>query len=142
MHDLPILWALASRFPALFTGSFLHQSALGASSAGRYDLAQRLYQAAAEHYREDLQVEAMARLRTHQLITRARSGSERTEANVALEIERRLRRLDTIESLVSPYALIPAHALLAAWRAPSGVPVTRAPRRSTAPPALVVEPHR
>jgi hypothetical protein len=108
MLDHPFVWRLASRLPMFFSGTFLHRRALAASAAGRYADAERLYEAAANRYREDLCVEPMARLRAHQLISRVRSVKGNPGAVAILEVENRLRRLETIESLEAPHLLVPS----------------------------------
>jgi hypothetical protein len=99
MLDPSVLWHLASRLPAAFSGAFLHRSALSASAVGRFALAQRLYEAAAERYRQDLAVEALARLRTHQMITRVRSGTAHTNQELALEIVGRSEAAPVLSAL-------------------------------------------
>ena len=65
---------IASCMPSLFSGPALHRAALGATHRGAHALAERLFERAAERYREDLAIEPLARLRVHQLIARVRSG--------------------------------------------------------------------
>ena len=112
MLDNPILWSLALRIPALFTGRSLHHAALHASAAGAWGTAEGLFERAAAHYRMDLAVESLARLRIHQLVTRARAaGNSAREADLLLESAQRLARLDCIESFDPPFELIPARDL-------------------------------
>jgi hypothetical protein len=124
--DAPFIWQLAVRLPSLFTGHALHRAALHASAAGAHPAAAALFERAAAHYRMDLEVEPLARLRVHQLIDRARaSGNPCRDEAAVLEIEQRLTRLERIESLSAPFELVPARRLLATWtrdphRAPSG----------------------
>jgi len=108
----PFVWMLMMRFPGLFPGYALHYAALHASAAGRWDAAEGLFERAAAHYRMDLGVEALARLRIHQLVTRARAaGNSAREADLLLESAQRLARLDRIESFDPPFELIPARDL-------------------------------
>ena len=114
MLDAPLIWSLAIRIPALFTGGILHRAALHATAARAYPAAEALFERAAGHYRMDLEVEALARLRVHQLIARLRAGG--APERVALlrrDIEQRLARLEYIESLDPPFTRVPASRLLA-----------------------------
>jgi hypothetical protein len=114
--DSPWLLNVASRVPMLFGGAWLHRSALAATHAESFELAERLFEAAASLYREDLEVEALARLRTQQAIARYRAGRFGAEADVArLEIERRLARWGAIESLSPPFEIVPTHYVSASW---------------------------
>jgi hypothetical protein len=116
MLDSKALWIVASRLPSLFGGSRLHRMALAANHAEAFGLAERLFEGAAAYYREDLEVEALARLRTQQWIARHRAGACRPRSDaVALEIERRLERLSYIESMAPPFENVPAHRLQASW---------------------------
>jgi hypothetical protein len=111
--DHPLVWLLGVRLPGLFTGTALHRAALHAAAAGSARRADALFERAADHFRMDLEVEALARVRVHQLITRARATRGRPRAGaVRLEAEKRLARLRRIESLVPPFELIPACRLL------------------------------
>jgi hypothetical protein len=112
MLDNPIVWSLALRLPALFSGRTLHRTALHASRAGAWNTAEGLFERAAAHYRMELAVESLARLRIHQLVTRARAaGNSAREADLLLESAQRLARLDLIESFDPPFELIPARDL-------------------------------
>jgi hypothetical protein len=114
--DTPLIWQLAVRIPRLFSGRALHRAGLHATAAAAYPVAEALFERAATHYRVDLEVESLARLRVHQLIARARAaGVCGREQDLSLEVEQRLTRLDTIESLAAPFELVPARRLLAAW---------------------------
>ncbi|MEK7824035.1 MAG: hypothetical protein AAB290_03220 [Candidatus Eisenbacteria bacterium] len=114
MLDSPFIWLLAIRLPSLFTGRALHRAALHATAAGASPAAEALFERAAEHYRMELEVEALARLRVHQLIARVRASRDpRRDAAMCLEVEQRLTRLARIESLVAPFELVPASRLLA-----------------------------
>lgn len=126
MLDAPFVWSLALRLPALFPGRTLHHAALHAAGAGAWETAEGLYERAAAHYRMDLEVEALARLRIHQLVTRARAaGHPAREADLLLESAQRLARIDQIESFDPPFAMIPARDLFE----------TGVSRRASAPPA-------
>ncbi len=112
--------ALATISPRLFTGSRLHHAALGAMAEEDFDTARGLFACAAEHYRREVAVEALARLRVHELIGRVRSQEEPgRETEMCLEVERRLTLLDRIESLEAPFEMRPARTLLANWYAPA-----------------------
>lgn len=122
---------LAVRIPRVFSGASLHRLALEAMRAGELETADRAFEAAARHYRADLAVEPLARLRVHQLMARARALTESGDAaELMLEIEQRLSRLDSLESLTPPFELVEARSLLATYRRESdGVaapPVARA----------------
>ncbi|MGH7731804.1 MAG: hypothetical protein ACRENJ_11215, partial [Candidatus Eiseniibacteriota bacterium] len=95
-----------------FPGRTLHHAALRAAFAGDRGVAEALYERAAARYRRDLEVEALARLRVHQLVTRARAAGEPgREAELLLESAQRLARLDLIESFDPPFEMIPASGL-------------------------------
>ena len=133
MNDSPVLWMWASRMPWALPASLLHHWALAATHAERFDLALPLFESAALRYRESLSVEELARLRTHELICKYRSGAFRSEGDsVALEIERRLERLTTIEALDPPFARVSARQLLATWPASQPTPRPRPARTPTA----------
>lgn len=105
----------ATRLPGLFTGAQLHRAGLAAFHGADYMVSDLLMEHAAERYREDLEMEALARLRTHQMILHVFAGRLR-DSQSTLEVDRRLSRLDRIESLAPPFASIPAHELIARWR--------------------------
>lgn len=129
MLDVPVIWSIAIRFPGLFTGPALHHAALHASRSGAVAVAETLYESAAAQYRLDLEVEALARLRVHQLVTRARaSGDVGREAELLLEAAQRLARLECIESFDPPFAMIPAGALFETGHAPGADDAVPAPR--------------
>jgi hypothetical protein len=114
--DTPFIWLLAIRLPSFFTGRALHRAALHATAAGAYPSAAALFERAAEHYRMELEVEALARLRVHQLIARVRATRDpQGHAAMCLEVEQRIARLARIESLVAPFELVPASRLLGDW---------------------------
>lgn len=111
-----LLWPFAPHLPSVFSGSALHRGALLAMSRGELRTAHRLFETAAAHYRREIMVEALARLRVHQLIARVRAGATPgEERTLALEIERRLCLLDQIESLEFPFARVNARTLLGRW---------------------------
>lgn len=112
MLDAPLVWSLAVHVPALFPGRTLHHAGLHASNAGAWTTAERLYERAAARYRMNLEVEALARLRIHQLVTRAHAaGNAAKEAELLLEAAQRLARLEWIESYDPPFEMIPARDL-------------------------------
>jgi hypothetical protein len=112
MLDVPFVRSLAITFPGFFTARTLHHAALQAAFVGDGGTAEALYERAAARYRLDLEVEALARLRVHQLVTRARTAGEPgREAELLLESAQRLSRLDHIESFDPPFAMIPASGL-------------------------------
>jgi hypothetical protein len=114
MEGISLLWELAARVPAPLSGPALHRLGLSALYAGRHDAADRLFERAALRYREELSVEPLARLRVHQRIARLRAGG-RFDPERAVEIERQLYRLNSIEALEPPHTLIDAGRLLATW---------------------------
>ncbi len=110
----PRLWELACRSPWLFAGADLHRAGLHAYAEDRFEWAVRLFEAAALRYREELRTEPLARVRVHQLMARASAGGGRISP-LSLEVDRALTRLERIESPVFPFAMVPAHELLATW---------------------------
>lgn len=113
-------WAMALGFPRLLRSGALHRAGLEAASARDYELADRLFEAAALRYREELRVPALARLRVHQLMVRAEAGSA-FHHDAALEssgeIERRLLALERIEDLSPPFEEVSAAELFLRWSA-------------------------
>ncbi len=105
---------LAERSPWLFAGADLHRAGLEALATAEYDWAERLFEQAASRYRDELRTEPLARVRVHQLMARACAAGGRISP-LSLEVDRALARLDAIESPSHPFALVPAHALLANW---------------------------
>ena len=124
MHEL-----LAAFLPDDQAGARLHRAALEALHRGDPQKAQLLLERAAIRYRRAVLVEPLARARVHQLIARARSGADHAEA-LGLEISRCLCRLDLIESLEPPYALIPARELLSRWLTDDSSAATEGERRA------------
>jgi hypothetical protein len=103
----------------LFGGETLHRAGLHAFARGRYPLAQLLFEAALERYRSEVEVEQIARLRVHQLIARVRAGGAvPREVQLCLDVERRLCKLDRIQSLEPPFELVEAGSLLGTWFPP------------------------
>ena len=112
--DSPRLWALACRNPWLMSAEHLHLAGLHAMSAGEHETAFRLFEGAALRYRDELRTEPLARVRVHQLMASACAAGGRMSP-LSLEVDRALTRLDRIESPEPPFALVPAHVLLASW---------------------------
>ena len=125
MLPLPILRVASSLLPELASGCALHRRALAAHEAGAFADAERWFEVAAEVYRAELAVEPLARLRVHQLMSRARAGSSLAgEAAAMIEIVRSLNRLDRLESLDAPFLLADARTVLVQWiQRPEAVPV-------------------
>lgn len=107
MHEL-----LAAFLPDDEAGARYHRAALEALHRGDPRKAHALLERAAIRYRRGVLVEPLARARVHQLIARARAGTEDAEA-LGLEIARCLCRLSRIESLEPPFPVVDARALLA-----------------------------
>ena len=114
--DSPRAWAVACRHPWMFAGEDLHLAGLHALSAREHETAIRLFEGAAMRYREAVRTEALARVRVHQLMARACAAGGWISP-LSLEVDRALTRLEHIESPEPPFALVPAHALLASWLA-------------------------
>jgi len=116
--DTPIITWLAGRLPVAVPGSVFHRAALSAAHRRAYALADALFERAADRYRLDLEVEPLARLRVHQAIARLRaSGNPSRHPADCLDIEQRIARLNTIETLEPPFERVPANRLLATWNA-------------------------
>lgn len=131
------LWNLVSRLSLPLHGAAFHRLGLWALHAGSPVAADRILDRAACCYREELDVEALARVRVHQQIARLRSAGGRSP-DAMLDVERRLYRLATIESLEPPFAIVDAGRLLAAWANAS----TPNARRTAPTLALVASPTR
>jgi transposase InsO family protein len=114
---MPLVYQAASRLhPQVGHGRWFHLRGLQAFSDGDTVGADRWFELAALRYREELTVEALARVRVHQLMARARSAdSGAAESAAMIEIVRRLNRLDLLERLRSPYELADARVVLADW---------------------------
>lgn len=134
MPFITLLCRIAALVPLPLEGRTLHRLGLKSLYAGRGAEADALFERAAMRYRQEIEVEALARLRAHQGIARLRAGTAADPQQV-LEVERRLYRLRTIEALEPPFALIDAGRMLAAWsegaslRAPIELRVVPMPRR-------------
>jgi hypothetical protein len=100
----------------MFTGETLHLAGLHAFSAREYETAVVLFEGAAMRYREAVMTEALARVRVHQLMARACAAGGWISP-LSLEVDRALTRIERIESPGPPFALVPAHVLLASWLA-------------------------
>jgi hypothetical protein len=111
----PVLRRVAMALPWLFTGPVIHRAALLAAWSGTPLESERLFEAAVRCYRARLDLVPLARLRAHQAMVRARGASARGECAEALEVERRLSRLETIEAPWPPFELVSAASLLATW---------------------------
>ena len=98
----------------MFAGETLHLAGLHAFSAREHETAIRLFEGAALRYRETLDTEPLARVRVHQLMARACAAGGWISP-LSLEVDRALTRLERIESPEPPFALVPAHVLLASW---------------------------
>jgi hypothetical protein len=112
--ESPRAWALACQHPWMFSAEYLHLAGLHAFSAREYEIAVRLFEGAALRYRDGVRTEAIARVRVHQLMARA-CGAGGWISPLSLEVDRALTRLERIESPEPPFAMVPAHVLLASW---------------------------
>jgi len=116
---LPFVSDLAAHaLPSIASAGAFHHRALSAAARGDRAAAERWFALAIERYRRDLAVEALARLRVHELMVGARPGGGEppTEAaGVMVEIVRRLNRLDQLETLDFPHGLADARSVLAGW---------------------------
>jgi hypothetical protein len=119
---------LASRWlPALASGQACHRRALTAAARSDRAAAERWFGHAIARYRRDLAVEALARLRVHELMLGARPGGGEPATDAAglmVEIVRRLNRLDRLETLDFPHELADARSVLAGWVETHAVPGT------------------
>ncbi|MFM7230909.1 MAG: hypothetical protein ACKO3S_02885 [bacterium] len=123
MLPLPLYQVVSRLLPEQCSGRTLHRRALAAAAVGNHAEAERWFEVAATLYRGELAVEAMARLRVHQLMVRARAGGE-PAPEALLEIVRRLNRLDRLESFDAPHELTDARSVLSAWLGEGRVPVS------------------
>ena len=110
----PRVRALARRCPWAFTGEQLHRAGLHAFATGDHETAVPLFEHAALRYRRELCTEALARVRVHQLMSRACAAGGRVSL-LSLEVDRALARLERIEAPLPPFPLVPGHVLLASW---------------------------
>jgi hypothetical protein len=111
-----LILPLSRLLPPIFPGAYLHRLALVALARGEHDAAGGLLERAALRYRAEGRVEPLARLRVHELILGIRSGREPdADGRLALEVERRLCRLERIESLSEPFELTDSRRLLGVW---------------------------
>jgi hypothetical protein len=119
-----LVYQAASLLPARYCPArWLHRRGLDAYAAGEPAAAERWFEAAALRYREELEVEPLARVRVHQLMARARAAaSAGAESAAMMEIVRRLNRLDRLERLEAPHELADARVVLADWIEPGVVP--------------------
>ena len=116
MFPLFVYQAAFRLHPRLVSGALLHRRALDVSVSGPPEEAERWFEAAAAAYRDELAIEALARLRVHQLMTRVRARPASSVASSEmLEIVRRLNRLDHLERLEPPFELCDARRVLAEW---------------------------
>lgn len=102
-------------FAAFSRGARLHQAALQAMHERRWDDAETLFEMAAARYRREIEVQALARLRVHQMMARVFAAGDFVDTERCLEVERRLCQLERIESLSPPFELVDAHSMLARW---------------------------
>jgi hypothetical protein len=65
-----MFWSIAIHAHCLFGGATLHRAALFATHRGDHALAERLFERGGERYRDEIQVQPLARLRVHQEIAR------------------------------------------------------------------------
>ena len=122
MLDIPLIRVAVRLAPGRLPGGTLHRHALAAVAAGRDVDAEQMFEAAAASYRRELCIEPLARLRVHQLMARARAtGDPVREAEMMLEIVRKLNKLDRLESLQAPFELRDAREVLTDWLA--GAPI-------------------
>ena len=131
----PVLWLAGAAAPRLFPARLLHHAALWAAWEGAFPEAERLFEAAALCYRSELDVVALARLRAHQAMVRARtSGDDDRNSEQCLDVERRLCRLERIEAPWPPFLLVDATSLLASWheREPAFLNTPATPHESAA----------
>jgi hypothetical protein len=120
LDDL-VIRVVSRSAPGLVPGRAVHRLALSSAAAGRWDEAEWRFEAAASAYRSSLEVEALARLRVHQRMARARAAKDPVrEAEMMLEIVRGLNRLDRLETFEAPHELCDAREVLSRWLASSG----------------------
>ena len=110
----PVLRLVSSWIPEPRSGARLHRRALAVAERGRLAEADAGFEAAAEQYRREGEVAALARLRVHQLMVRA-STADGLDPDALPEIVRRLNPLDRLESLTAPFEPRDARAVLSDW---------------------------
>ncbi len=118
MLPLPRFWAVACKVPFLFRGDTLHRAALMLVFQRRFDLAERLFEAAARRYRAEFRIPRLARLRVHQLIARVQAGRQEGRAaalELVTEIEHRLSRLEDLADLAPPFTRIVPEERAGRW---------------------------
>ena len=121
MLDDIVIRVVSRTAPGLLPGRVVHRVALAAAASARFDDAERLFESAALTYRRTLEVEALARLRVHQQMARARALRDPVlEADRMLEIVRGLNRLDRLESFRAPHRMENARTVLSEWLSESG----------------------
>jgi hypothetical protein len=113
MLRAPVLKLLARL--GLAHGADLHRAGLAAMHRGDYAASSTLLETARMRYREELEVEALARLRAHRLMLVVLSGASDSEPERCLEVERSLGQLERIESLEPPFELVDARSMIANW---------------------------
>ncbi len=116
MLDLLALSLVSRLSPRWTPGVTLHHRALALAAAGETAAAERYLEAAARAYREELAVEALARLRVHQAMMRVRAqGGSPGDSPHLLAVVQGVQRLDRLERLQPPHRLDDARAVLAEW---------------------------
>lgn len=116
MFDDLAVRVISRTAPGLLPGRTLHRLALAAAAAGQYADAEQGFAAAARKYQREWSVEALARLRVHQQMVRARATGDRArESELMLPIVRALNKLDRLESLSAPFDLMDARAVFSTW---------------------------
>lgn len=102
--------------PQWVPGAMLHRRALSLCAEGRWAAAESLIEAAAEAYRRELEVEALARLRVHQAMASLRArGGDPGESPMLFEVVHGVQRLARLERLERPHELVDARTVLAEW---------------------------
>jgi hypothetical protein len=101
----------------------LHHLGLLWLSRDTFAAARILLDAAARRCRRELDVRRLAAIRIQQLMLVVRSGADpEREAELCLEVERALCRIDRLESLEPPFETVEARLLLARWLDRPGSP--------------------
>ena len=112
-----LVLSLTSRFaPRWIPGVSLHHHALSLAEMGDLARAEALLETAARAYREELAIEALARLRVHQAMIRVRAeGGEPGDSPLLFGVVQAVQRLERLERLESPHELDDARTVLADW---------------------------